>query len=126
MVLSPEELEDLKKMSECFTAYPDQTLYVDTTRTIDFLTLNKAGGLWTTSNYGTDAIIGVIDSGVWPESASFRDGGMGEIPRRRKGTALPYEDSISISSFEAMEKGVLVSSSAGNRGLDLMIVAGNP
>ncbi|KAF6169372.1 hypothetical protein GIB67_016542 [Kingdonia uniflora] len=158
---SPEKLEALKKMPGCITAYPDHTLYVDTTRIIDFLSLNKAGGLWPVSNCGTDAIIGVIDSGVWPESASFRDE-MREIPRRNEmghGThttliavrnyvrgvshfgyamsitrgaapcdgvdiilismsfrgALPYEDPISIISFAAMEKGILVSSLAENR-----------
>ncbi|KAF6135849.1 hypothetical protein GIB67_028168 [Kingdonia uniflora] len=82
VVLSLEELEALNKTLGCATAYHDHTLHVDTTRTTDFLSLNKAGGLWPSSNYGTDAIIGVIDSGVWPESASFRDDGIGKIPRR--------------------------------------------
>ncbi|KAF6168066.1 hypothetical protein GIB67_011451, partial [Kingdonia uniflora] len=40
--------------------------------------------------------------------------------------ALPYEDLIFIASFTAMEKGVLVSFSVGNRGSNLMTVAGNP
>ncbi|KAF6151557.1 hypothetical protein GIB67_021743 [Kingdonia uniflora] len=40
--------------------------------------------------------------------------------------ALIYENQISIVSFAAMEKGVLVSSSARNRGSNLMTVAGNP
>ncbi|KAF6161871.1 hypothetical protein GIB67_002581 [Kingdonia uniflora] len=89
VVLSLEELEALKKTPGCITAYPDHTLHVDTTRTTDFLFLNKAGGLWPASNYGTDSIIGIINSGVWPESASFRENGMGEIPRKLKRTCKP-------------------------------------
>ncbi|KAF6177081.1 hypothetical protein GIB67_015956 [Kingdonia uniflora] len=89
VVLSPEELEALKKTSGCITTYPDHTLHVDTTRTTNFLSLNKVGGLWPALNYGTDAIIGVIDSRVWLESASFRDNRMGEIQGRWKGTCEP-------------------------------------
>ncbi|KAF6159810.1 hypothetical protein GIB67_030068 [Kingdonia uniflora] len=247
VALSPEELETLQKTPGYVCAYPDRTLEVDTTHTTDFLSLNTVTGLWPASNYGKDVIIGVVDSGVWPESESFKDDGMGEIPTRwkgkcepdvefnssmcnrkligaryfnkgiladdpnitfvynsardetghgthtastaagnyvkgvsyfgyAKGTArgvaprarlavykvswlrggsltsdviagmdqaladgvdiisismsfrgtLPYEDPISIASFAAMEKGILVSSSAGNRGSDLRTVMGNP
>ncbi|KAF6139429.1 hypothetical protein GIB67_026271 [Kingdonia uniflora] len=40
--------------------------------------------------------------------------------------ALPYEDPIYMASFTAMEKGVLVSSPAWNRGSDLITVVANP
>ncbi|KAF6163341.1 hypothetical protein GIB67_025205 [Kingdonia uniflora] len=74
-------------------------LHVDTTRTIDFLSLNKAGGLWPASNYGPDAIIGVIDSRMWPEIASFRDDRMGEIPRRDETGHGTHTTSIATGNY---------------------------
>ena len=69
------------------SAYSDKTATVDTTHTTDFLSLNTSAGLWPASNYGEDIIVGVVDSGVWPESESFKDHGMtANIPTKWKGT----------------------------------------
>ncbi|GAB4852202.1 hypothetical protein Ancab_016394 [Ancistrocladus abbreviatus] len=84
--LSPRELEALRSHVAFVSAYVDRKLTVDTTRTIDFLSLNSDAGLWPASNYGRDVIVGLIDSGVWPESRSFKDDGMGPVPGRYKGT----------------------------------------
>jgi hypothetical protein len=52
---------------------------LDTTRTPAFLGLTASGGLWSQLDaagktvLGEDIIIGVLDSGVWPENASFGD-----------------------------------------------------
>uniref|UniRef100_A0A0D9V574 Subtilisin-like protease n=1 Tax=Leersia perrieri TaxID=77586 RepID=A0A0D9V574_9ORYZ len=46
---------------------------------------------------GDDMIVGVLDSGIWPESRSFSDGGLGPVPARWKGVCQGG-DSFSPSS----------------------------
>ncbi|CAL5356893.1 unnamed protein product [Camellia sinensis] len=85
-LLSKEELKTVKKSLGFLSAYSDRQVTVDTTHTFQFLSLSPATGLWPASDYGKDVIVGVLDSGVWPESKSFDDEGMTEIPSTWKGT----------------------------------------
>uniref|UniRef100_A0A7N0TVY2 Subtilisin-like protease n=1 Tax=Kalanchoe fedtschenkoi TaxID=63787 RepID=A0A7N0TVY2_KALFE len=61
-----------------------------TTRSWEFMGLEQDGvatsqSLWKKSKYGKDAIIATLDTGVWPESESFSDKGLGPVPSRWKG-----------------------------------------
>jgi hypothetical protein len=68
-------------------------MMLDTTHTPEFLSLNLGSDLLHTSNYGQDAIIGFLDSGVWPESPSFKDGDITtKAPTKWKGSCKGGQD----------------------------------
>ena len=63
------------RMSSVFQ--PSRRLRAATTRSWDFLDLNyqMPNDLLNKGRYGADIIIGVVDSGICPESRSFSDEG---------------------------------------------------
>ncbi|PRQ27709.1 putative tripeptidyl-peptidase II [Rosa chinensis] len=83
--LSVPELEALKTSPGYISSVRDLPVKRDTTHSSQFLGLNSKTGAWPVSNYGKGTIIGLVDTGVWPENESFNDAGMSEIPPRWKG-----------------------------------------
>eukprot|EP00249_Psilotum_nudum_P014794 c25009_g1_i2 orf=549-2870(+) len=83
--LSPEQAAAIEKVPGFLGMFPDKARQLHTTRTPQFLGLNSSYGLWPRSNYGSDVIIGVLDTGIWPESKSFTDHRIGPVPRHWKG-----------------------------------------
>ncbi|XP_038682873.1 subtilisin-like protease SBT1.1 [Tripterygium wilfordii] len=99
--LSIKELESLKRMDGFLFATADQMLRAHTTHTPQFLGLQPGKGLWSAPNLASDVIIGVLDSGIWPEHISFQDSGMSAVPARWKGTC---ENSTSFSPSNCNKK----------------------
>ncbi|MCE5166386.1 hypothetical protein HAX54_018342, partial [Datura stramonium] len=83
--LSPSELEAIKKSPNYVSSMKDMSVKIDTTHTSQFLGLNSESGVWLKSDYGKDVIVGLVDTGIWPESKSYSDDGMIEVPSRWKG-----------------------------------------
>ncbi|EFJ12969.1 hypothetical protein SELMODRAFT_181997 [Selaginella moellendorffii] len=77
----PSQASMLQQMPGVVSVFEDYTVSLQTTRSINFIGLEDASGntaansLWK-KTMGENMIIGVLDSGVWPESASFSDAGL--------------------------------------------------
>ncbi|WCJ26144.1 Subtilisin-like protease [Euphorbia peplus] len=80
--LSDEEVEKLSEMEDVVSVIPNHILKIHTTRSWDFMGLpkDKLG-----APQQGDVVIGLLDTGVWPESASFNDSGIGPPPAKWKG-----------------------------------------
>ncbi|XBI63061.1 hypothetical protein VPH35_043555 [Triticum aestivum] len=89
-MLTKTQARTLAKFPEVISVKPNTYHKAHTTRSWDFLGLghNKSPqqtDLLRKANYGEDIIIGVIDSGIWPESRSFDDNGYGPVQARWNG-----------------------------------------
>ncbi|CAN4111675.1 unnamed protein product [Withania somnifera] len=83
--LSKKQLESLKQVDGFLTALPDEMLSLHTTHSPQFLGLKSGRGLWSAPNLTSAVIVGVIDTGIWPEHVSFHDSGMPPVPSRWRG-----------------------------------------
>ncbi|KAF8404921.1 hypothetical protein HHK36_009816 [Tetracentron sinense] len=83
--LTAEEAESLEGRPGVLAVLPEERYEIHTTRTPEFLGLGKSSELFPEPDSVSDVIIGMLDTGVWPESKSFDDSGLGPVPSRWKG-----------------------------------------
>lgn len=70
-------------MKGVVSVFPNEKMQLQTTRSWDFVGFPLKAPRATTES---DIIIGMLDSGIWPESESFSDKGFGPPPTKWKGT----------------------------------------
>ncbi|KAL9243647.1 hypothetical protein vseg_017507 [Gypsophila vaccaria] len=83
--LTDEEAKAMAGQPGTVKLIPETRYELHTTRTPDFLGLGESERLLPTSTSQSDVIIGLLDTGVWPELKSFDDTGLGPVPGHWKG-----------------------------------------
>jgi subtilisin family serine protease len=75
--LTAEQAQKLRSTPGVVSVEKDLIRVAETSSTPDFIGLTAPGGIWErlggTGNAGEGVIIGIIDTGIWPESLSFSD-----------------------------------------------------
>ncbi|XP_047945003.1 subtilisin-like protease SBT5.6 [Salvia hispanica] len=93
--LTSQQADALSEMDGVISVFRSQPSRLHTTRSWDFISLLEAN--WDASmangeellkkaGYGQNVTVGVIDTGIWPDSESFSDTDMGPIPSYWKGS----------------------------------------
>ncbi|XP_059302994.1 subtilisin-like protease SBT1.5 [Lycium ferocissimum] len=97
--LSTLDAKKLETSPGVLAIIPEQVRHVQTTRSPEFLGLKStdSAGLLKESDYGSDLVIGVIDTGIWPERKSFNDRDLKPVPAKWKGECMAGKD-FSVSS----------------------------
>ncbi|KAJ0855718.1 putative cucumisin [Helianthus annuus] len=81
--LTEDEKNKLAQMEGVVSVFPSQKKQLHTTRSWDFMGFPQDVKR---APLESDVIVGMLDTGVWPESDSFKDDGFGPPPTRWKGS----------------------------------------
>ncbi|KAK9131427.1 hypothetical protein Sjap_011914 [Stephania japonica] len=90
--LTAAQAADIRRRRGVVAVLPDRINHLHTTRTPQFLGLADSFGLWNNSDYAEDVVIGVLDTGIWPERRSFSDDGLSPVGENWKGVCEASRD----------------------------------
>ncbi|KAI3940231.1 hypothetical protein MKW98_027085 [Papaver atlanticum] len=86
-ILTAEQAQQLRESGSVVSVFESKTNQIHTTHSWDFLGVDvPQNNRYIESK--SDVIVGVIDTGIWPESESFNDNGLGPVPERFKGKCV--------------------------------------
>ncbi|XP_047314326.1 cucumisin-like [Impatiens glandulifera] len=85
-LLTDEESKRISSIKEEVVIFPNKNHHLQTTRSWDFLHFPQR--IRREHTVESDIIVGIIDSGIWPESDCFIDTGYGPPPIKLQGSCL--------------------------------------
>ncbi len=88
--LSEIQVEKVRGADGVMMVLPDVMRYPQTDSVADFIGLTAPGGAYATGVDGEGVIVGVIDSGIWPEHPSFADDGSYPKPPALSGDSCQF------------------------------------
>lgn len=93
--LTASQASKLANTAGVLALHKDELATPSTTATPEFLGLTAANGLWAqlggANNAGAGVVVGVIDTGIWPESRSFAGGTGIAVPADWRGECVDGE-----------------------------------
>nr|XP_034580687.1 subtilisin-like protease SBT4.3 [Setaria viridis] len=104
--LTQQEAHKLSSMEGIVSIFPSRTRELLTTRSWDFLGFPQTP--MEELPLEGDVIVGMLDSGVWPDSPSFSDEGFGPPPTRWKGACDNFTCNNKIIGARAYRDGAAV------------------
>lgn len=123
--LNKEQAQTLRSSDSILGVYEDTVYSLHTTRTPEFLGLVQTHSqFWEDLQQASyDVVIAVLDTGVWPESQSFHDSQMPQVPTRWRGyceSAPDFDPSLcnkKLIGARSFSKGYLMASTGGRKKL---------
>lgn len=86
--MTEADAQALKLRADVVDVWKDELRQLDTNTSPAYIALTEGGEAWSKGLTGEDVVIGIVDSGIWPEHPSFAD-----VPTPKKGNkgpAIPY------------------------------------
>jgi len=71
--MTAAEAEKLKKSPDVLNVWKDEIRQLQTNTSPTYIGVTEGGQAWSKGLTGEDVVIGIVDSGIWPEHPSFAD-----------------------------------------------------